>query len=187
MQSVNYAKTVEIPLPVMWDFIKDFSNWAPMVKGYQSHEVINDKESIWVMKGEFASFSRITKFKTTITEWVEKEKVAFEMKGVNEPVTGYGIVQLRSVDGDGSSIAAELGFNAGGIMGPLLNRMIKPWVTTVAEELVEKLVAAVTPENFRSDLWAAKQEAKTAGGLINWLRKVWRLLLMRMSHQSLGR
>jgi carbon monoxide dehydrogenase subunit G len=153
MQSVNYAKTVEIPFPVMWDFIKDFSNWAPMVKGYQSHEVINDKESIWVMKGEFASFSRITKFNTAITEWVEKEKVAFEMKGVNEPVTGYGIVQLSSGNGNDSNIVAELGFNAGGILGPLLNRMIKPWVKTVAEELVEKLVAGITPEKFESEFW----------------------------------
>ena len=153
MQTVDYTKTVEIPLAVMWDFIKEFSNWAPMVKGYQSHEVANDRESVWVMKGEFASFSRITKFNTTITEWVEKEKVAFEMKGVNEPVTGYGIVQLNPANGDGSEIAAELGFNAGGLMGPLLNRMIKPWVKTVAEELVEKLVAAITPEKFESEFW----------------------------------
>jgi carbon monoxide dehydrogenase subunit G len=155
MQSVEYAKTVEIPLEVMWDFIKDFDNWAPMLKGYKNHKIISDKESIWEIRGEFGSFSRLTKFHTTITEWVQPSRVAFELKGLNEPVTGYGFVNLSpSNNGKAvTTISAEAGFTAGGVMGPLINRMVKPWLSTIAEELVEKVVAAVNPTDFKSHYW----------------------------------
>jgi carbon monoxide dehydrogenase subunit G len=154
MQKVDYTKTVEIPLAVMWDFIKDYGNWAPMLKGYQSHEMINDKESIWMVRGEFGPFSRLTKFHTTITEWIQPERVAFELKGLNEPVTGGGFVNLLSGDnGSQCTISAEIGFNIGGALGPLINRLVKPWMQTVAEDLVEKLVAAVNPDDFKSEFW----------------------------------
>lgn len=151
MQTVDYTTTVDIPIEVMWDFIKDFSNWAPMVKGYQIHDMVNDRESIWTIRGEFGPFSRLAKFHTTVTEWVQGERVAFELKGLNEPVTGYGFVDLAKKGG--TSISAEVGFNAGGALGPLINRLVRPWVRTVAEELVEKLVAAVNPEDFKSEYW----------------------------------
>jgi carbon monoxide dehydrogenase subunit G len=155
MQRVEYVKTVDIPLEVMWDFIKDFNNWAPMLKGYKNHKMINEKESIWEIRGEFGSFSRLTKFHTTITEWVQPSKVAFELKGINEPVTGYGFVNLSpSNNGKAcTTITSEAGFIAGGVMGPLINRMVKPWLSTIAEELVEKLIAAVNPNDFKSEYW----------------------------------
>jgi len=142
MPQVDYAARVDIPLENMWEFIKDFSNWAPMVKGYQAHQMLNDQESIWTIRGEFGPFSRLTKFHTTITEWREGERVAFQMKGLNEPVTGYGVVDLAG--GEGTTISAAVGFEAGGALGPLINRLVQPWVRNVAEELVAKLVAAVS-------------------------------------------
>lgn len=154
MEKVDYAATVEIPLDVMWDFLKDFDNWAPMIRGYEDHEKIDEKRSVWMIRGEFGPFSRLAKFDNVITEWIEKELVAFELTGVNEPITGYGRVELKPIDADNSSqILAELGFNAGGALGPLINRLVKPWVTTVAEELVEKIIAAVNPRDFESSYW----------------------------------
>lgn len=43
MQPVEYVKSVDIPLEVLWDFIKDFDNWAPMLNGYQRHKIVNDR------------------------------------------------------------------------------------------------------------------------------------------------
>ena len=51
MKQVEYVKTAEIPLVVMWDFIKDFDNWAHMLNGYQGHQTLNDRELIWEVKG----------------------------------------------------------------------------------------------------------------------------------------
>ena len=195
METVEYTTTVDIPLDVMWDFIKDYENWAPMVKGYESHEKIDEKKSVWMIRGEFGAFSRLTKFNNNITEWIDKQRVAFELSGVNEPVTGYGRVDLKPVNGGNSSeISAEMGFNAGGTLGPLINRLIKPWVKTVAEDLVEKLVAAINPQEFESNHWAQSQasvESEEAipsfpNRLLARLRDLYHQLLVKFSarHQS---
>ncbi len=144
MPKVEYTTTVEIPRNVLWDFVKDFGNWAPLLKGYTTHEMVNEKESIWTIKGQFGSFSRTTKFHTTITEWVDGERVAFRLTGINEPVDGYGWVQLSQGDSENiTRISSEVGVEAGGVLGPFINRLVKPWLYDVAEELVTKLVSAV--------------------------------------------
>lgn len=180
MERVDYAVTVDIPLDVIWNFIEDFDNWAPMIKGYESHEKIDEKNSIWMIRGEFGSFSRLTKFNNKITEWVEKERVAFEMTGVNEPVNGGGSVVLTP-ENDGSSvrISAAVGFQAGGMMGPLINRMIKPMMLTVSEELVEKIIAAIDPEEFKSDSQSSLDVKPPAAGP---LVSLWRAIVSWFKH-----
>ena len=42
MRKVQFSTTVDIPLGELWDFVKDLNNWAPMVKGYQGHEFLNE-------------------------------------------------------------------------------------------------------------------------------------------------
>ena len=140
MQQVEYARTAAIPLDVMWDFIKDFDNWAHMLNGYQNHRRINDRESIWEVKGTIGKYQRRTKFHATITEWVRRQKVAFTVDGVNEVVNGFGIVKLIPPHGESrlTTLSATLGIEAGGAFGPVINRILTPWVKTVAEELVEK-------------------------------------------------
>jgi carbon monoxide dehydrogenase subunit G len=173
METVNYTTTVEIPLEVMWDFIKDFDNWAPMIKGYESHEKIDAKKSVWMIRGEFGSFSRLTKFNNTITKWVEKEQVAFEMTGVNEPVAGGGSVALQPVNGgSGTQITADVGFHAGGALGPLINRMIKPLVLTVSEKLVENIIAAIDPETCKSAKRQEQQRVSLWGSIVAWFRRL---------------
>ena len=145
MPRVEYEKTAEIPLDVMWDFIKDFDNWAHLLNGYQNHENLNERESIWEVKGTIGKYRRQTKLHATITEWVQRQKVAFTVDGVNEVVSGFGNVALSTPNGGSqpTMLVATLGIEAGGAFGPVINRILAPWIKTVAEELVEKIIEAV--------------------------------------------
>lgn len=147
MPQVEYEKTAAIPLDVMWDFIKDFDNWAHMLNGYQRHQNLNDRESIWEVKGTIGKYRRQTKFHATITEWVQRQKVVFTVDGVNEVVNGFGNVALRTPNGGSqpTTLSARLDIEVGGAFGPVINRILTPWMKTVAEELVEKIIAAVIP------------------------------------------
>lgn len=145
MQQIEYVKITEIPLEKMWDFIKDFDNWAHLLNGYQGHQTLNDRESIWEVKGTIGRYQRRTKFHATITEWVQQQKVVFKVDGVNEAVNGFGSVVLSTPNGGNqpTMLSATLGIEARGAFGPVINRILTPWVKIVAEELVEKIIAAV--------------------------------------------
>lgn len=142
MASINYVTNMAMPKEHAWLFVQDINNWAPLTKGYQSHEVINDRESIWTVKGEIGPFCRVTKFHVTVTEWVDGERVGFMVKGLNEPITGDGSISLRD-DGGGTEISGEGHIHFRGVLAPMVDRLFAPWVRSAADELVTKIVAAV--------------------------------------------
>jgi carbon monoxide dehydrogenase subunit G len=142
MPSLDYTTKMTTARDRVWLFVKDMNNWAPLVKGYQNHELITERESIWTVKGELGPINRTTKFHITITERVDGERVAFAVKGLNEPVTGEGAISLRD-DGTGTEINGKGDIQFGGAMGPMVNRLLTPFVQSIADDLVTKIVAAV--------------------------------------------
>lgn len=90
MPSAEHSKIVYAPLPLVWTFVRDIENWAPLVTGYQRHETLSESESFWFLKGELGGLTRIAEFKVHIDEWDEAGHVTFSLKGINEPVTGSG-------------------------------------------------------------------------------------------------
>jgi hypothetical protein len=98
MPEVEYETTMALPRAVVWDFVKDMNHWAPMLTGYQGHEIIDDTDSIWTLKGDVGILSRVVRLRAHITEWVEEERVAFTLTGLNEKVEGGGVLQMSDVD-----------------------------------------------------------------------------------------
>jgi carbon monoxide dehydrogenase subunit G len=142
MPSLNYTTNMTVPRDRVWVFVRDINNWASLVKGYQGHELIGERESIWTVKGELGPVTRITKVRITVTEWVDGERVAFAVKGLNEPITGEGSITVRDA-GTGTEISGTGNIQFGGALAPMVNRLIAPFVESVADDLVTKIVATV--------------------------------------------
>ena len=167
MPKVSYTAEMEIQREAVWAFVRDMNNWAPFARGYQGHEVVNDEESVWTVKGEIGPISRVTKFHINITRWVEGETVGFTVKGLNEPVTGEGAIRLSDGSGGGTDILGEATLEFGGNLGPILNHLIGPWVQSGADELVTKIAVALQPSYVRPS---------RPTFVARWARALWRLL-----------
>jgi carbon monoxide dehydrogenase subunit G len=163
---VDYTAAIEVPRATVWDFVKDINNWAPFAKGYQEHEVVNDRESMWTVKGDIGPLSRITKFHVTITEWLEGEGVAFTLRGLNEPITGEGAIKLVD-SASGTEIQGEALLEFGGSIGPIVNQLFVPWARAGADELVTKIAVALQPSYVRP---------KRPFFLVRWLQGIWRFM-----------
>ncbi len=91
MPEVEHTALVAAPVAAVWEFCQDMANWAPLLTGYQAHEVVNDRESVWTLKGEVGGLTRTVQFRVEITEWNGPERVRFTLTGLNEPMTGGGV------------------------------------------------------------------------------------------------
>jgi carbon monoxide dehydrogenase subunit G len=58
MPEVAYTTTMSLPVETVWDFVKDMNNWAPFLTGYQRHEMLNETDSVWTLKGDVDSEPR---------------------------------------------------------------------------------------------------------------------------------
>ncbi len=94
MPETEYTTTARLPVDVIWDFVKEMDNWAAFVTGYQSHEKLNENESVWVLKGDVGVLARRLRFRVRVTEWAGPERVRFELEGLNEPMQGSGSFEM---------------------------------------------------------------------------------------------
>ena len=147
MPKVSYTASIDVSRATVWDFVQDINNWAPLARGYQEHEIISDRESLWVVKGDIGPISRVTKFHVQITEWLEQERVGFVLKGLNEPVSGEGAIQLSDAgDGNATEIRGDATIEFGGSLGPAINHLFVPWLRSGADDLVTKIAVALQPD-----------------------------------------
>lgn len=90
MPEVRCERGVDQPLDAVWRFVSDLDRWAPLMTGYERHTRHDDRNSTWVLRGDLGPMSRSVTLKVRITEWVDAERVAFELEGVDEAVSGGG-------------------------------------------------------------------------------------------------
>jgi carbon monoxide dehydrogenase subunit G len=95
LPEAEYSTTARLPVPVIWTYVREMDNWAPFLRGYQSHERQSDTDSVWVLKGDVGMMTRTVKFHVHIDEWGEPSRVRFSLKGVNEPMQGGGEFRLE--------------------------------------------------------------------------------------------
>ena len=96
MPEVEYVTTVNLPPEAIWEFVKDMNNWAPFLTGYQKHEILNEADSIWTLKGDVGVLARMVRLQAHVTEWAGPERVSFTLTGLNEQVDGGGMLVMSA-------------------------------------------------------------------------------------------
>lgn len=139
MPSGTHTKELDISIERVWDFVKDMNKWAPLVPGYIEHEILNEKQSTWVFKGDIGIMQKTVKLKIDIKEWIEPTRVTFDLTGLNENFAGNGYFLAESKTSDQTSMTGNLDITAKGMMGPMINTILKNFVPKTAEELTEAI------------------------------------------------
>jgi carbon monoxide dehydrogenase subunit G len=96
MPEVEYTTRIALPCEAIWEFVKDMNNWAPYLTGYQTHEIVNETDSVWTLKGDVGVLARVVKLKAHVVEWNGPTRVTFTLTGLNEQVDGGGTLEMRA-------------------------------------------------------------------------------------------
>ncbi len=144
MPEVEYKTVVNAPIDDVWSFVSVIDKWAPYLKGYEKHDELNDRESVWTLKGDVGVLSRTVKVKVNITDWDnEEKKVTFVIEGINEKATGGGTFLAVSKSDNETELTFILEINAGGMIGPVVNVLMTPMLKPVAAEMADKIKNAI--------------------------------------------
>ena len=135
------VREVGAPIEAVWRFTSDMDNWAPLVTGYQSHERLSDRESLWTLKGQIGQLSKAVTFRVRITEWDEPS---------NDNVAGSGSFTASPADGGATRMQVHLELVPGGFQGPMVNALLAPVLPQVCDEFAGTLATAIE-ESHRAD------------------------------------
>ena len=107
MPEVEYTTIVSAPLERVWKYVENLENWCHLMIGFQALEVVDDRQSIWTVRGDVGILTREVKIKVDITEWLPCEKVSFLITGITERLEGGGAFLLSHAATDDAAAASH--------------------------------------------------------------------------------
>jgi carbon monoxide dehydrogenase subunit G len=135
MQQIELA----IPINVIWDFIRDANNWAPLVPGYIQHEQINDNIITWEFKSDLGIMKKKVSLVIDIKEWKEPTRVTFELRRTNEKYIGQGYFEAQALNRNKTLLTGFLEINASGALGSLANSLFKNAIPKSTDEVASAI------------------------------------------------
>lgn len=145
MQQIELA----IPINVIWDFIRDANNWAPLVPGYIQHEQINDSIITWEFKSDLGILKKKVNLVIDIKEWNEPSRVSFELRRMNEKYIGEGYFEAQALNTNKTLLTGFLEINASGALGSLANSLFKNAIPKSTDEVASAISLKLEEFNKR--------------------------------------
>lgn len=135
--STKEIKIAATPQQV-WSFLIDVDQWAPLIPGYIEHEKSNDQQFTWKFRADLGVIQKNIVMQVDITEQAEHSKVAFTLEGLNENLEGNGSFQVEEAT-DATSLIGYLDITGKGMMGSVMNSMMKTYVPETVNALTEAI------------------------------------------------
>lgn len=130
---------IDVPIEKVWDFVKDMDNWAPLLPGYISHEKLNEKQSNWTFKETVGVLKKKISLQVSIREWIEPTRVTFDLKGINENLTGNGYFNAEALGKNRTKMTGYLEMTAEGALAPVMNAVMKTSLPKSGQELTTSI------------------------------------------------
>ncbi|MBQ0138877.1 MAG: SRPBCC family protein [Kurthia sp.] len=142
----NHTHQISLTLPQasVWAFIQDMDHWAPLIPGYLAHEMVSENEVTWVFEADLGFMKKPVKLKIDITERQEPTNIQFKLEGLSDNFTGGGHFDISEIDRVTSSLEGYLDISSGGLMGAMMNPILKTFVPKTIEELTNNIGVALT-------------------------------------------
>lgn len=107
MIEVEHTAVIAVPVDRAWDYVQDMSNWAPFVIGYRAFRVIDDRTSIWTVRGDVGMLAREVDLRVDVTDWRPGQGVEFTVCALTERLDGSGSLALAPWDPESVEAPAD--------------------------------------------------------------------------------
>ncbi|MGM8366023.1 CoxG family protein [Virgibacillus sp. W0181] len=108
--------------------------------GYIEHTIVTDRQSIWTFTGEVGVVQKTIQLEVNIKKWQKPTSITFELKGLNENVKGHGYFNAQEIDWNHTNITGFLNLSAKGMLGPMVNSILRSYVPKTTVQLTEAVV-----------------------------------------------
>src|SRR6478672_6877037 len=98
MPEVQRSVEVRAGIEEIWRYVEDIDNRAPFVIGFQRLQIVDERRSLWTVRGDLGIMSREVELQADITVWEPRDRVEFTVTGLTERLEGDGHFVLRAVD-----------------------------------------------------------------------------------------
>lgn len=166
---------VAAPIDMTWNYARDVERWAEIMPGYQSCEIVDEDNSLWVLKVGVGGLVRTVKVDVRVERWAGPECAEFAFRLRGDPVEGNGSYHAEPGADGRTQVALNVRVNGSGPMAPMWEAMGGPILPKFAKGFAEELKARIEAAAGTSEP-AAPPPAKPSllARLLGWLKGLFR-------------
>ena len=182
MIETEQTVTVDRDIDRTWAYAKDFQRWASIMPGYQTCEIEDDDNSLWVLKVGVGAMIRTVKVRVRVDKWAGPERVDFSYKLIGDPVEGSGSYLAAPAGPGQTAMSLKVRIVGSGPLAPMWEAMGGPVLPKFARAFAEELKARIEADGAASPDGATASAADTAPrtGFFAKLLTLLRILFRRM-------
>lgn len=169
---------VRAPIGAVWDYVKNIGNWAELMPGLQSCDIIDEDDSRWVLKVGVGALVRTVKVNVHVQEWDGPTRVLFKFKLQGDPVEGGGTYMAVPRDASSIDMTLSLYVEGTGPMAPMWEAMGQPLLPKFALAFAHQLAEGIEKTAGTASIAAPAQPAPDSlfRRLLARLQDLWRSL-----------
>ncbi|MEW9856792.1 CoxG family protein [Novosphingobium sp. M1R2S20] len=175
MIETEQTVTVNCNINSTWTYAKDFQRWASIMPGYQSCEMEDEDNSLWVLKVGVGAMVRTVKVKVCVVDWAGPERVDFTYKLLGDPVEGNGSYIATPAGSDQTAMTLKVRIVGSGPLAPMWEAMCGPVLPKFARSFAEQLKGRIEEFNDASAATTPTPTPSAKIGLFGrftaWLRR----------------
>lgn len=186
MIETEQTVTVDCDIDSTWAYAHDFERWASIMPGYQSSEIADADNSLWILKIGVGGLVRTVKVRVHVEEWAGPERVDFSFKLEGDPVVGSGQYLAAPLGPSQTAMTLKVQVSGSGPMAPMWEAMGGPVLPKFAKGFAEQLKGRI--EEFhraspgQGGAAAAPPPPERRSGIGAWLRSLWNALFGKGRH-----
>ncbi len=138
MPSKEVTFTVKLPLKMVWSFLADRHEVGCLFPGCKGVKILNDMDSIWTVKFSLGPFSRTIDIFTHNTEFIEREKIAWDALA-ESLFKSSGSIALRRISDDETEITYRLETHVIGALSMLQDIVAAEKLGEITRQFVKNL------------------------------------------------
>jgi carbon monoxide dehydrogenase subunit G len=168
---------VNVGIDDTWTYARDMQRWASIMPGYQDCTIIDDDNSLWILKIGVGGLVRTVKVAVHVDEWAGPASVRFSVKLQGDPVEGGGTYHAVAQGPNQTQVNLKVYVSGSGPMAPMWEAMGGPVLPKFARSFAEQLKGMIE-EAMGVPASAATSPARPAsfiGRIGQWFASLWRI------------
>jgi len=177
MIETEQTVTVDADIDATWAYARDFERWASIMPGYQTSEIEDEDNSLWILKIGVGAMVRTVKVRVHVDEWAGPERVDFSFKLEGDPVLGNGQYLAAPNGTDKTDMTLKVQVSGSGPMAPMWEAMGGPVLPKFARSFAEELKGRIEEHAGGGAMPAgakleSAQRPSLVARILAWLRRL---------------
>jgi carbon monoxide dehydrogenase subunit G len=129
MISGTHTVDIEASPERLWTFLSSFDNWAKYVVGFQKFVVVDERTSVWTLRGDVGVLAREVDLEVKLLEEVPGRRATYSITGITERIDGTGTFEIAA-RGSRADDASAVGAPAAPAVRPATGwwgRLLRRW------------------------------------------------------------